>query len=114
MASRRIFDLAPSEYYRCWDFDDPTSSPIPSQWRSGRLKYIHFDDQPVMDLRSASHLGALGHTAYTWRVADLVAARTAVLANGGSAVGEIVDDGTGGMSFHFQDTAGYDWLYIAA
>ena len=114
MASRRIFDLGPDEQYRCWDFDDPLSSPVPSQWRSGRLKYIHFDSEPVVDLRAASHLGALGHTAYTWRVRDLAAARGAVLANGATSVGDIVADCLGRTSFHFVDTAGYDWLYVSA
>ncbi len=115
MASRRIFDLAANEKYRCWDFDDPTSSPIPSQWLSGRLKYIHFDDQPVIDLRASSHLGALGHTAYTWRVNDLDAARAAVLSCGATCVGDVVSEagsGTGRRSFHFVDTSGYDWLYV--
>jgi Glyoxalase/Bleomycin resistance protein/Dioxygenase superfamily len=114
MASRRIFDLAPNESYRCWDFDDPASSSVPSQWLSGRLKYIHFDDQPVVDLRDASHLGALGHTAYTWRVSDVEAAHRAVAAHGGTSIGEIVDDGSGRRSFHFIDPSGYDWLYLAA
>ena len=114
MASRRIFDLGPGEQYRCWDFDDPRSGSAPSQWISGRLKYIHFDTEPVVDLRAASHLGALGHTAYTWRVTDLDAARTTVIANDATTVGEIVDDGLGRRSFSFVDTAGYDWLYIAA
>ena len=117
MASRRIFDLAANEQYRCWDFDDPTSSPIPSEWRSGRLKYIHFDDQPVIDLRASSHLGALGHTAYTWRVNDLDAAHAEVLSCGGTSIGDIVSEtgfASGRRSFHFVDTAGYDWLYIQA
>ena len=115
MASRRIFDLAVDGQYRCWDFDDPSSSPIPSEWRSGRLKYIHFDDQPVIDLRASSHLGALGHTAYTWRVTDLDAARASVLAHGATSVGDIVSEAgaaAGHRSFHFVDPSGYDWLYV--
>ena len=114
MASRRIFGLGPGEQYRCWDFDDPRSGSAPSQWISGRLKYIHFDTEPVVDLRSQSHLGALGHTAYTWRVGDIDAARVTALANGASSVGDVVDDGLGRRSFSFVDPSGYDWLYIAA
>lgn len=113
MASRRIFDLQPGEQYRCWDFDDPSSSPVPSQWRSGRLKYIHFDSAPVVDLRESSHLGALGHTAYTWRVNDLVAARGSVIANGASNVTDAASDGLGRRSFSFVDPSGYDWIYLA-
>ena len=107
MASRRIFDLGAGEQYRCWDFDDPRSGSAPSQWMSGRLKYIHFDTEPVVDRREASHLGALGHTAYTWRVTDLVAARAAVIEHGGTRVGDLADDGLGRQSFFFVDTAGY-------
>ena len=114
MASRRIFDLGAGEQYRCWDFDDPRSGSAPSQWMSGRLKYIHFDTEPVVDRREASHLGALGHTAYTWRVTDLVAARAAVIEHGGTRVGDLADDGLGRQSFFFVDTAGYDWLYVSA
>lgn len=113
MASRRIFDLEAGEQYRCWDIDDPASSPVPSQWRSGRLKYIHFDGAPVADLRASSHLGALGHTAYTWRVNDLVAAHRNVVTNGAINVTDLVDDGLGRRSFSFVDPSGYDWLYIA-
>ena len=113
MASRRIFDLESGEHYRCWDFDDPASSPLPSQWRSGRLKYIHFDSAPVTDLRESSHLGALGHTAYTWRVNDLSAARGNVIANGASNVTDAADDGLGRRSFSFVDPSGYDWIYLA-
>ncbi len=113
MASRRIFDLDPGEQYRCWDFDDPESSPVPSHWRSGRLKYIHFDTAPVVDLRESSHLGALGHTAYTWRVSDLTSAHRNVLADGATKVTDPVDDGLGRRSFSFVDPSGYDWLYLA-
>ncbi len=112
MASRRIFDLKQGEQYRCWDFDDPESSPLPSQWRSGRLKYIHFDAEPVADLREASHLGALGHTAYTWRVNDLPAAHRHAVANGAFSVTDPADDGLGRRSFSFVDPSGYDWLYL--
>ncbi len=114
MASRRIFDLEAGEQYRCWDFDDPRSGPAPPDWLSGRLKYIHFDTEPVVDLRAQSHLGALGHTAYTWRVRDVDAARAAALVNGASSVGDVVDDGLGRRSFAFVDPSGYDWLYIAS
>jgi hypothetical protein len=68
VASREIFQLQEGERYRCWDFDDPRSSSIPSLWRSGRLKFIHFDTEPVVDLRQDSLMGALGCTAYSWRV----------------------------------------------
>lgn len=114
MASRRIFDLAPGEQYRCWDFDDPKSSSTPSLWRSGRLKYIHFDTEPVPDLRSESHLGALGHTAYTWRVNDLDAAHANAVSHGATQATDPADDGLGGRSFSFVDPSGYDWLYLSA
>jgi hypothetical protein len=113
MASRRIFDLEHGEQYRCWDFDDPRSGSAPSEWLSGRLKYIHFDTEPVVDLRAQSHLGALGHTAYTWRVRDLDAARSAAVANWASSVTDVVDDGLGRRSFSFVDPSGYDWLYLS-
>ncbi len=83
------------------------------EWRSGRLKYIHFDTAPVVDLRESSHLGALGHTAYTWRVSDLTSAHRNVVANGATKVTDPVDDGLGRRSFSFVDPSGYDWLYLS-
>lgn len=114
MASRRIFDLGVGEQYRCWDFDDPESSSLPSRWRSGRLKYIHFDTEPVVDLRGDSHLGALGHTAYTWRVNDLDAAHTKAASNGATRLTDPANDGLGQRSFSFVDPSGYDWMYLSA
>lgn len=112
MASRRIFDLAPDESYRCWDFDDPRSSSEPSKWLSGRLKFIHFDNAPLDDLRTLSRLGCLGMSAYTWRVRDLDTARTSCLTHGAAELSAIGSNELGERQWAFTAPDGYDWLLI--
>ena len=110
IASQRIFDLGPEESYLCWDFDDPRSSPVPSKWLSGRLKFIHFPTgTPLEDARAKAQLGGLGHTAYTWRVRDL----DAVCAlNDAIVVAEPGADEFGARTARVIAPDGYDWLFI--
>jgi hypothetical protein len=114
-ASRELFALAPGERYLCWDFDDPQSSPDPSRWLSGRLKAIHFDSHARLeDRRLHTHLGHLGHSAYSWRVHDLDAAARSVEANGGSVIGSPGPNEFGEPTVRFVAPDGYDWLLVGA
>jgi hypothetical protein len=88
VASRLLFELTPTESYRCWDFDDPTSAPEPAKWKSGRLKFIHFDEHRVNDVRAETRLGALGLTAYSWRVTNVGDALKACETHGGTVIGD--------------------------
>jgi hypothetical protein len=112
-ASQQIFDLAEGERYRCWDFDDPRSSPDPAKWLSGRLKFIHFDaGVPLDDVRALSQFGHLGHSAYSWRVRNLAAAVDSVVAHGGAVVGSPGLNEFGEPTVRFIAPDGYDWLLI--
>lgn len=92
VASRRLFDLQEHESYRCWDFDDPTSASEPAKWKSGRLKFIHFDGFPVADVRNETRFGALGLTAYSWRVTDVHASVNSCQNNGGELLSQGTDE----------------------
>ncbi len=92
IASRNIFQLGEHESYRCWDFDDPTSGSEPQHWKSGRLKFIHFDDFEVPDLRAQSRLGSVGLSAYSWRVANLDDAARSCERNRGSVLSSGPDE----------------------
>jgi hypothetical protein len=109
VASRRLFELQEHESYRCWDFDDPTSAAEPAKWKSGRLKFIHFDDFPVADVRSKTRLGALGLTAYSWRVRDVEAAATSCEQNGGTTLSRGSDE-FGHMAVRVLAPDGHDLL----
>jgi hypothetical protein len=112
-ASQQIFDLAGGERYRCWDFDDPRSSPDPAKWLSGRLKFIHFDaGAPMADVRELAQFGHLGHSAYSWRVRDLGAAVASVKVHGGVVVGSPGPNEFGELTVRFVAPDGYDWLLI--
>jgi hypothetical protein len=112
-ASRELFTLNEGERYLCWDFDDPRSSPDPSKWLSGRLKIICFDaDAPLADVRTQTHLGHLGHTAYSWRVHDLDAALASVSAHGGRVESDSGPNEFGERTGRFVAPDGYDWLLI--
>jgi hypothetical protein len=113
VASREIFQLQPGERYRCWDFDDPESSSTPSQWRSGRLKFIHFDTEPVVDLRDQSLMGALGCTAYSWRVHQFDLVVKSIERHEGRIIGVHTNE-FGERSAMFLAPDGYHGLVIEA
>lgn len=113
-SGRDILGLAPGEGFRMVRFDDPRSGDGPAK-RSGRLIFFDFArraDTP--DCREATLPGALGHTLYSWRVADAQAARTRVVAAGATAVSDLLPNEFGESGFTCRAPDGTPWAFMDA
>lgn len=111
----RIFDLADGETFHATDFDDPRSTNVPAERRSGRLKIIRLDKgRPVPDWRDLSRPGHLGYTGNSLRVNDIEGMRARVAAGGGTAVTAVAVDEFGRRAMSFESPDGYFWTAIEA
>ena len=114
--ARVVWDLQEGDGDATTDFDDPRSVPGNFQsYRSGRLKIVRFPDTlDTPDRRADAKLGALGMTAYVYRVRDLDAAQGAVAEGGATDVSEAAPDEFGDRAFSFTAPDGYAWVLVEA
>jgi catechol 2,3-dioxygenase-like lactoylglutathione lyase family enzyme len=112
-SSRAIFSLEKNQKYGATDFDDPRSSKIPAEARSGRLKIIWFSpESKLTDKFASSKPGSLGYSLYTYRVKGIEDYRKRVKASKAKGLTETRKNEFGEKSFSFVAPDGYFWTMV--
>lgn len=112
-SSRAVFSLEKHQKYGATDFDDPRSSTVPAQARSGRLKIIWFSEDSRLENKfDYSKPGSLGYSLYTYRVKGIEDYRGKVKASKATKITEITKNEFGEKSFSFVAPDGYFWTLL--
>lgn len=114
-AARVVFEIPPGETHWNVDLDEPRSEPGLAGRRSGRLKCFRFGrNSPMPVVHDEASPGALGLSAYTWRVKDVRAAAQRARAEGAREVTPVRRDEFGREAIGLRSPDGYFWTFIAA
>jgi catechol 2,3-dioxygenase-like lactoylglutathione lyase family enzyme len=112
-SGKDIFQLSSEEGFHMLRFDDPRSGDGIDK-RSGRLIIFNFKpDSEMVDVRSQTLLGNLGHTAYTWKVNRIHEFREKA-AHLCLETGDIHLNEFGENSFTAVSPDGCQWVFISA
>ncbi|MSO65812.1 MAG: hypothetical protein EXQ85_08470 [Alphaproteobacteria bacterium] len=107
------FPITGNERVHMVDFCDPRSLDDPQGRLPERLKTFRLEPTSVnQDMRSSSRPGHLGVSLYTYRVADIAAARERLKAGGAPRVTDVVADEFGQPAVSFTAPDGYFWTLV--